>query len=392
MHILERYSLSCGLKIGKPFTVDHCFPTKSNSYITIHNSKKFDSRDYEYWEDVVEMLKPALSKEFISIVQVGGVEDKRIEGVDEFYAGKTTIRQTSGIVKNSRLHVGVDSLPVHLASAFGVPLVALYPNMYSSNSRPYWSDENDVVCIEPDRGNLRPSFSANENPKTINFIKPETIANHVLEKLGLEDRVMEKTLHIGSQYRNLSLEIVPDFRIPSSSYPNSNLNVRMDLHFNENNLMEALTGRLCNIESGRPINPNLLRKFSKSISTVFFEISNDFTEEYLKEVRKIGINFVLWTSEPDKEKVSFLRTKFFDFEIQNFQEKSRENSEVIIDDIKDILYKSNKFIISKGKLYPSEQRYLDNQPCEDFFDNVSEFKDSKTFWEDVEYFRIYRKT
>ena len=63
MHQVESYALACGAKIDKPFLYEHYFPTPSGvEYITLQKEAKFPSRQYKYWQQVVDLIYPVLSK------------------------------------------------------------------------------------------------------------------------------------------------------------------------------------------------------------------------------------------------------------------------------------------------------------------------------------------
>ena len=196
MHILEQYALSSGLKIGKPFVYEVFFPIESKKYITLQKEVKFPSRQYKYWQQVVDLVNPILFKNNVKIVQIGSKNDKALKGV-VYTSGETSIAQVHYLIRNSQMHVGIDSFAVHIASCLGKKIVALYSNMTPENSGPYWSNTLDCILIQSPRGDAKPSYAIDENPRTINEIKPETIANSILQLLDIEERVKIETLFIG---------------------------------------------------------------------------------------------------------------------------------------------------------------------------------------------------
>ena len=58
MHLLERYSLSTGLKIENPEINAQFYPVVSDKYVVFHTSAKDNLRDYDYWNEVKLMLQP----------------------------------------------------------------------------------------------------------------------------------------------------------------------------------------------------------------------------------------------------------------------------------------------------------------------------------------------
>jgi ADP-heptose:LPS heptosyltransferase len=78
MHLIEQYALSCGVKIDKPH-IETCFyPIAENKYITLHASSGMQAKNYDYYNDVMEMILPHLNSQGIKVIQIGGKEDKTI--------------------------------------------------------------------------------------------------------------------------------------------------------------------------------------------------------------------------------------------------------------------------------------------------------------------------
>ena len=58
MHLLETYSLNCGAKIDRPFIYESYFPNPIENYILIQTETQFDSRNYSFWQDVIDIVFP----------------------------------------------------------------------------------------------------------------------------------------------------------------------------------------------------------------------------------------------------------------------------------------------------------------------------------------------
>lgn len=155
MHLAEVYALTCGLKIDKPYIKLQEIQIPSEPYITFHpHCEKGKSRIYKSWDLVIQGIKDL----GYNIVQVGGLGGDTYDGVDSSYLGKTNSNELAFLIKNSSLHLGYDSFPVHVASTLGKKIVCLY-SVYASHSRPYWSREEDVILLEPNWDDRKPSFS-----------------------------------------------------------------------------------------------------------------------------------------------------------------------------------------------------------------------------------------
>jgi hypothetical protein len=293
-------------------------------------------------------------------------------------------KQSSYILKKSSLHIGIDSLPIHIASIHDIPIVALYSHIYPSNAYPYWSSPEKIILLESDKKGNKPSFSYQENPKTIRTIKPEDIANSALKLLNINETVKLKTLKIGSHYHIPIVEIVPNFRANLEDQKNKTLYIRADLHDDD-----QITAFWCHnyktkIITNKKIPILLLKQFQKNIEQVFFKIKDgNIPTEYLEEVRKLKINFVICVE--DKENLAKLRNKYFDFKIE-YDDVNERISKI---DKVNCNFLTNKIIISDGKLYASEAHIKLGK----ILDSTNEvIYDDEAFWKDAEHFYFYEQT
>ena len=54
-HLAEEYAKACGVKMGEPVINPHYFPILHDKYITIHNDKKVQAKEYKH--DLTSELK-----------------------------------------------------------------------------------------------------------------------------------------------------------------------------------------------------------------------------------------------------------------------------------------------------------------------------------------------
>ena len=65
------------------------------------------------------------------------------------FAGKTTLQEMAGLLKMSRLHIGVDSAAPHIAAAVGTPTLTIYgPSDWRDWAPP--GEKNKVVLPDMD--------------------------------------------------------------------------------------------------------------------------------------------------------------------------------------------------------------------------------------------------
>ena len=382
-HICEEYAKSLGVRVGRPKISDHFFPIPFDQYITIQTTSKFESRNYSFWDSALSLIKERLPQ--YKVVQVGVKGDPLCLRADSSLLEATSFRQMFHVIKNSSLHLGVDSLGVHVASALDIPCVGLYSNMLSSQSGPLWHKNSDFTCINSDKKNNKPSYATVEDPKTINTIKPEDIASSVLELIGVcHDLGDYKTLHLGPHYPNQILEVIPNFHPQPNYAPTLIANLRCDYGFVE----EALPGwlsRKSNIMTSSPLPLGLLSAFKENIAGVTMFIDSGLIDkDYLNSLSKLNMKFNLICK--DKSKLQDLRFKFFDWVVEEHVKISKKDVDFGSEICNNTFYHSNKLLVSEGKNYSSKAAWKagveqTNEP--------QKLIDSEEFWEEIEHLNIY---
>ncbi len=388
MKLLELYALTTGLKVNKPYIYKAFYPLPFSKYITIHASSGMKAKSYSFWEDVVELMRPTLEKAGISIVQIGGEEDEELKHCNHLQ-GRLNIQQTAYIISNSLLHLSNDTFSAHVAGAMDIPLVSVYGSTSVKNHSPFFYKPEVTTFIEAERGGFPPSFAAEESPKMVDTIKPEQIANAGLKLF--EASVTRKSLYFGEYYPTYIVEYIPDHIISGNYLANGIINIRMDYHFDEENFVKVIYNRKCNVICDRPIKINLIRSFKSHINRMSFEVKEDTSPEYVKQLKGTGIDLHLFTSESDEEKVKALRLKHFEYDIVQEKVVTKESL-----DIKDKIgyntcYKTNKFILAKDGTFLSKADWLAKKSVKNFDDNIREISDTPEFWAESEYFYIFNK-
>lgn len=387
-HILDTYSLQCGLKHSKPYIYTKYYPLNVNKYITIHNSNKTPSKEYDYFNEVISIISPVLKLNNIDIIQIGTKNDKILNDVI-CLNGITNIGQTSYIISKSILHVGIDSAPVHIASVFSKKIVALYSNNYISVVKPYWSKKEDYILLEPDRVNRKPSFSSNEGPnKQINEIKPETIAESVLKLLGLEYNFPYKTLEFGSLYNSQTIEFIPECVIDPTSLNKIGINVnsliaRMDVKFDENILAQQLNIIPCSIITNKILSPNLILQYKSRIPEIVFEVTDNSCIEFITFLQKISIKYGLISYLPE-DKLNDIKLDFMELGLINRLYINRDIQE-------NLYYQSPKITLGKNGLFASIYDWSNNRLIKQHREIFPVLSIDDNFRKEYSLFRILKK-
>ena len=110
-------------------------------------------------------------------------------------AGKTSLRESMAIIKNSSLYIGNNSGPMHIAAAFKTPIVAILGPSAPEKTAPYLEKEKYELVIKPfECRPCRHNFfreckpSANNKPPCIEAIEVEDVMkgiNSLLRRLNL---------------------------------------------------------------------------------------------------------------------------------------------------------------------------------------------------------------
>lgn len=385
MHLLNRYALSCGLKIDNPFILEHFYPIPLSKYVIFQTSGKGNSRQYDYWSIVFKYIR-TYAPEY-KIIQIGLESDQSVLDLDLDLRGKTSIKQLAYLIKNSSLYLGVDSFSAHLAGHYNKKIVSLYSYCYAQNSYPIWGDPKNKILLEVDWSTYgKPSFSVQEKNKKINTIKPEKIAKSVLDLLQIpNDLDKVETIHIGENYHLPTIEIVPDSPSLHRVFKDKICNVRMDYYFDEKNLHTISQNCSVAIITEKEINLNLLANIRNKIYAMTLVVDENTSIDYIESLKSLGIKLSLIAK--DSEKWQSLAEKFFDFNLE--KEKVLEKKDIKnIDKIDEkCMFSSQKVILSRGKVYSDKCSWNNDLPKVQKYSNVI---DDPVFWEESEHLYIYK--
>jgi len=414
MRIIDAYALLTGSKIGKPYIFDSYFPIDCEKYITIQSNTQFDSRNYSYWQEVVDFLTPKLEKYKISLIQVGVQGDPRLMNIKSI-VGETNINQLAYVIKNSICHIGPDSFCTHLASYYDKPIVGIFSSNHVEISKPVFGDPEKLKIIESYSrvGNKKPSFSPLEDVKSINLIKPEEIIKKIstaLPDLDFEDISKIESLYFGKSYPQTMLEFVPDQLILIDKWTQVPLNIRFDYlksdKITDQNLHSALINlgsRKCSIITSLPFDLEKIRikDIKPNISSFIFHIEKKYLSkidesiEFIQQLKKNGINthVALIKKHFSEQEINDLKFQLLDIgrisplDQTSWSDFADENTANKINDL--TVFKSSRIILSEGKNYLSKTAYLEGINTESFEQKLSLIKDKKSLGEELENCYIY---
>ncbi len=391
MHIIESYATHCGLRIDKPWIYETYYPISSSKYITLQPAGGADVRDYDYWHEVIAYIHPHLSKRGIDIVQLGTEKDKVLPNCINTQ-GQTSLSQFAYIVKGSSLHMGVDSVGIHMASGYDKKIVGLYCNQWTRSSGPYWSKKEDIVLHEPNRDGIKPSFSLMENPKTINEISAEKVAQSVLDLLGIDEKIPFERVFVGKNYAEELIQNIPTSVAQLKSI-NAPIVIRMDILHNEEILENQfqLPNKVV-VCTNKPINMNILANNKAKIQNLVYYIDHDNDIQFVRSLKEAAIPFSLMTRLQPEEYEKY-KINYFDYGFIFRKTETAEDAAKLQElDLSKLMFKTNKKILKDGKCYNSvstlEKDLPQSDPSTASFQQVV---DSPLFWEYLDEAYVVKK-
>lgn len=388
MHLIEKYSLNCGInpeKIGRGEIYKSYYPIPYEKYIVIHASSGMKSKNYSYYQEVIDFIYQPLSSKGYGIIQIGADSDKLLDKCFHLN-GKTNINQTAFILQNCSLLIANDSFSTHMCSSFGVPSISLYSVIQPEVAGPYWKNGKQV-CIMAPLENKKPCYCADDHKRSIDKIKPEEIINkipHLLGDLSFKNTTPE-TIHIGKNYPNLILEFVPNFNYFIDKSIDSLLSIRFDYlseknitDFNINCALTNVSKRKCAIVTSKPFDLSPFSDLSAKeniVSIVINIIKEDFfslddLKKFAENAKKHGlpVQVAVKKNKLSEEEINSIKFEFLDtcpVSIILNRKPTKEIQEENQSKINSLtFYKSSRIIYSNGSNFISKAALLKNKPAD----------------------------
>lgn len=386
MKLLEAYSNSCGVKIPSKPVLPYAtfFPLPFSKYITFHPSSGMQSKNYDYYAEVLSLIFQDLQLKGFKIVQIGSKDDPFFQGCFDL-RGQTDLYQATHVVKNAALHLGNDSVWAHVAGAYSVPVVVPFGATYSNVCAPYYYDKG--IFIESHRKGKKASCAAYEEIKTINFIMPEEIGQAVLDLLKIDKKINRKTLFIGKDYTNFKINIIPSAPVIHTEFLNCIFDVRADIFYDPSVIAPIINSVKCNIHISQPETFDLgLLGNKKNVNSVILHVeSSGRAKASIPFLKFIKSNFNhLVEFEGDSNEVGMARMHLFDF---NFNAKEKVDSPI---KEKHTLFKSTNLFYSDEKIYLTKWHYDMGLSQPSIDNNIGQVEDSSEFWAGLDNFLIFK--
>ena len=384
MNLTEKIALDCGLKISKPYVDESFYPLAEDKYIVIDTRSSYQYGTYDYYRDVVDLIKKYLQKHNIKIFQFANENSSKLQGEKCFI--KLNKKQENYILKRSLLLVSNENYTLYTSSILNIQSIGLYSIFTSESKSPVWNRDKQII-IESDRlGNLPSYNELKETPKSINLIDPYEVARKILEVLKIKNDLCKFELkHLGQSYNQKIVEIIPDFISEQNFLQNQSINLRLD-YVNDLDvkvLQYWLSNRKVNIITDKDMNINILKHFKDNIVAITIMTSDDISKDFLKLCKRIGLNVKIYCDK--KERFDEFKFKFLDWEVE--KDFSEENILSKLEKTDNLKYISAKTLFSKGKAFPSKAAYLQNKELDSNGNDVIFYPELE---QEIEFFKIYK--
>lgn len=395
MNLIELYSCTLSQKITKPYLNPIYYPIPFDKYIVIQAKTK-ESKNYDYFCEIIEFIKPELEKQNIHLVSVGG---KPEENLLHCYptAGQTSFNQLEYIIQNSIGYIGADSISSHIAGAYNKPLIVLISNNYAENVRPFWGDKSKQIIIEPEWNGKKPSFSFQENPKIINTIKPEKILEAINQLFKIESPQI-KSIYFGNAYSTQTIDILPNMVLSPQSLSHIVPNLRLDWTsdpIDYNIILHNLSQRKFVIITNRTINLAVLKQVRPNVAAIIYQMPQDDDIEFIHAIKRAGFQLRVtkefWKDDISdcdlKNKQNELKFKYLDIIPIQFIERTVPK----ISYQEKLNYRSNRIILSNNQQYSSEMAYKANLLSQNNTQKIENEEQFNQLLKENEYLYIYEK-
>jgi hypothetical protein len=386
MNLTEKMALDCGVKVSEPYLDRYFLPTKNDDYIIIDTRSKNTSSEYDYFSDVLDLIKDYLKNANIDVFQLAGEKNDKL-ACDRCYISINK-KQENYLISKTKLLISNENYTLYTASVFNVKSIGLYSLYNPKNLKPIWN-ENSQIILESDReGNLPSYGTSKETPKTINFISPYIVAKNILDSLDIKNDLDKfELVHLGKSFHQKIIEVVPDFISSEEFMKSRSINLRLDYikNLNVSVFNYWLANRKVNIITDKDINVNLIAPFKNNIILMTIMMSPNISEKFLKTCKSIGLKLKIFCDTEDA--LNEYRFKFLDWEIHKDFEKD-STLKNIKNISKNSKFISSKILISKGKQFSCKANYTLNK----HLDNSDECVIlSREFEKEIEFFKIYNE-
>jgi hypothetical protein len=310
------------------------------------------------------------------VIQIGG--DKKIEGTEA--ALNISFKQQAFVLSKSLLHFGCDGALAQVASNKKIPTVTIYGNAFPANVKPFFSKSTINKSIQPN-WDKKPCFATEDPKRQIDTIKPEIIAQKVLDLLDIEkESIKFVTKNIGELFSQSVVEIIPTSFAPLRIPKGQELMIRTDYGCDEVSFLKYCSNYKVSITADSLIQPHGLQKIANNINKFFLFIDSSWDTipaNYFAVLKNLNIDLTMLVKNEDD--LNALRNKYFDTPVVLYEEA--EEAPCKLGD--DSRFMSSLRLIEGGKEYLSYAHWKKS------LDGDNKVLDTPEYWRESKHFYIY---
>jgi len=352
MNLLKSFASTTGLQPSKSYLYEKLYPLDFDRYIILDTQSSNGNFHYVFWFRVIELIEPILSKHGINIVHF--IEDKKYHFNHTYVDNSAQLSQRAYLIRKALLFCGSSKLYSLIASENNIKQCFLKTDYSLDNT--LVGDEETIHSDKASKHFLNPTSLK------INNIRPEEIAKKILKTVLNENHLFDNTLSIGKVHSVQNLEVIPDCTFKINNNSKSEIVIRMDCFFSEENLDAQLSFESCVIVTNKAFNKNILINRKNKIKKIYFKVEKNSDSSFLDllEEHKINYDIITTLSGPDldKEKIKFINYK----KINKLNSLSLDFLDGL--DKSKVYFKTNKIVIKSGKTFASKwhSKVLINSP------------------------------
>lgn len=192
----------------------------------------------------------------------------------------------------------------------------MFGNTLPDINKPLFSSSSKTINLQP-KWDKKPCYNAVDPQLQINSIKPEIIAQNILDLLKHKQKINFTTLHVGQNFKAKMLEIVPTTMMNLNVSQDQGILIRADYGFNEQVFLQYCKSANVSICCDKLIQPHGLKQIANNVKDFFLIIDKNMDtipEKYFRLVKSMNINLVILCER--EEDVPILRNKYFDLVVK----------------------------------------------------------------------------
>lgn len=359
MTVTDTYANYLNIDAVEPEFPATFYPLPDTKYILINTGSFSQSRIYDYYGKVLELLQFPLNMGDYTIVQIGEPGDYQVFSTRYIdLRGELSLRQQTFLIENCELLITNESLFAHIAGVKNKKSVVLYGPVPANSASSLWAIHEKYLESGPPYSYLN---DEPKNDKSINGIKPENVAWKISESLGLNWRKNIETIKVNEQFLEPSIDFIPDFPIQPGI--NAKLMCRFDLSNNLQALGHFYSLYSAPLYTADPIDYNFLKNFKEKILHIAYSLDGNYSKDFVSTIHKMGFKYTLLTDKEGDE-LAKLKWELFDYNgvlSKNIAPKFEAAKQLNLTG--DESFDTSRLYLSRGRMFPSRWHWQEDIDC-----------------------------